>query len=407
MMRRATTTAVAAALLCTSALLTADAQAAALTTCANLPANAQGGIGVYQFCYDLNRATNVLTATVAVAPLEPGGWVGFGFNPDPARMNGGSVILGYTDGASTNVISNYETAGYDIMHVGTGALNLTSMSVSIDTTQGVRTMLSWTMPINPMYITAASTANIIFSHGPKPGSDNIPAQHQRGSAGNFLGFNFLTGGISIDNTQMQYRAAHGIMMCFAWGLFIPLGIMSSRYFKGYTPAWFVTHQVLILTGLTVAFVAWIIGLVRIADGQHPTHRALGIATMVIALSNPFIALVRPAATLKGEEPTLIRRVWEVVHHSVGRIAYVLAIINVFFGLSYYNTTPGMINRNTIIFLVLWLCVMALAVALEVRHRAYPDQRPFESLFPVQNDEHVTQAKQANPIPQPAPSVEIA
>lgn len=169
-------------------------------------------------------------------------------------------------------------------------------------------------------------------------------------------------------------------MCFAWGLIIPLGIIAARYFKDYEGAWFHAHRVLMALGLVVALAAWIIGLVKINDGQHPTHRILGIVTMSLALANPIIALLRPHAPKAGEVATTSRKVWAHIHHWVGRAAYVCAITNVFIGLSYYNTTKGEINTNTIAFLVCWLAVMAFGIALEIRSHVRPNEPPFASLL---------------------------
>lgn len=144
--------------------------------------------------------------------------------------------------------------------------------------------------------------------------------------------------------------------------------------------WFYAHQTFVSIGLTVAFAGWIIGLVKINDGAHPTHRGLGITCMCLGLAQPFIAAVRPHPPKQGEKPTTARRVWALIHHWVGRAAYVIAIVNIFIGLSYFNTEEGKINNNTIAFLVCWLCVMVLGLGLEVRALLYPGTAPFASLL---------------------------
>jgi hypothetical protein len=296
-------------------------------------------------------------------------------------MADGHVMIGWykTGDPTPGYIDNYDTSQNPRGAGAGGSSTLGAIAGKSTTTkdgQG-RTVLSFALPLTNganSFITADGASNIIYAHGPVSTPGNI--QQHSPVPGNRGTFNFMTG-VSVntdDKEKAKYRQAHGLLMAFAWGLLVPLGIISARYFKSYPGKWFLGHRVFVVTGLSLALAAFVIALVKIADGNHPLHRQLGISTMALALANPFIAAVRPHPPQGKEQPTMQRRIWAFVHLTVGRTAYVCAIVNCFIGLSYFNTTAGQINNNTIAFLVCWGDVILLAIFLEIRTRLYPDQK---------------------------------
>jgi hypothetical protein len=358
--------------------------AAGSLSCGNFTGSVDGAF--WEVCSDFKPGgvggASSLSLRVSVLAAVDGGWVGFGFAPvgEGASMANAKVMIGWVNGG-TAYIDNYDLRRYAAGNGDTHSLGATAKSASLDPSTG-RTVLAFTLPLDPStggsaFVAPDGSVSIACARGPTASPGNIP-QHLA-PRGNIHALNLATGASSSVSDaaaleRQRYRAAHGFLMAFAWGLVIPLGIIAARYFKSAGPGcWFVGHQSLVLTGLTMAFAAWIIGLVKIADGNHQTHRALGITAMSLALANPLIAAVRPPPPAKtGEAKSVRRKVWEAVHMNVGRSAYVIALVNCFIGLSYFNHPPGSgeLNNNTIAFLVVWLCVMALAVGLEIRARFF-------------------------------------
>ena len=120
-------------------------------------------------------------------------------------------------------------------------------------------------------------------------------------------------------------------MCIAWGLLLPVGILIARFGKTWGPIWFHLHRILNMTGLTVAFAAWIIAITKIAPGVTAAHYNIGMIVMSLALFQPINAAIRPHPPAKGEAISTKRFIWNLLHHWTGRVAYVLAVINVFIG----------------------------------------------------------------------------
>ena len=198
------------------------------------------------------------------------------------------------------------------------------------------------------------------------------------------------------------------MMALAWGFFVPLGVMAARFFKAHN-GWMCAHQLGVFAALNLVCMAWIIGIGKISDGRHPGHRNLGITVMVGLMGQVLAALLRTGRPPEGRKRQRTRRNsslgralsgveqkpkkkfckkcslwWRYAHRWNGRVLYVLAMINVFFGLSYYNTTPGTINEYTKAFLYMWAGVMSVGLGLEVR-AYYIRRRLFDDVTKVAID----------------------
>lgn len=125
---------------------------------------------------------------------------------------------------------------------------------------------------------------------------------------------------------------HGLLMFFGWGVCLVWGTFIARYFSSSGTTWFLLHRIFQVSGLVLSFIGFVLGIVSVQfDHFKFAHGAIGIIVMLLGVSQPFNALVRPHRPAEGEKTPLKRRIWELVHHNIGRVAVALALINISLG----------------------------------------------------------------------------
>lgn len=164
--------------------------------------------------------------------------------------------------------------------------------------------------------------------------------------------------------------AHGIMMIFAWILFVPTAILLARYFKPSFPEkklcgkaiWFSIHRAVMITVVVLTIIAFILILVYekgkwvSQDNQREfAHSILGIITICFALIQPIMALFR--CHPDGE----YRFVFNYAHRFVGLSALILSIITIFLAMFFTQFTFEE-NRQWAI-LVAWACWLPVIFVL--------------------------------------------
>lgn len=127
-------------------------------------------------------------------------------------------------------------------------------------------------------------------------------------------------------------ALHGIFMFLGWGVLLQAGAFIARYFRHKDPWWFKMHRGLQVSGLLLA-IAGLICAVQSVPFDHLkfAHGGLGIAIMIIGLTQPLNAIVRPHKHPDGTKSTG-RIIWELFHKNIGRVGLILALINITLGL---------------------------------------------------------------------------
>ncbi len=159
------------------------------------------------------------------------------------------------------------------------------------------------------------------------GSDTV----NLGSASNGSSGSTTLGGGSSTNDAA--KAAHEWLMAICWGILIPLGIMSARYFKLHTDSlWFQIHRAV----QTLAFIGGIVGFALgfvIASPSpswdsypYAVHRNLGIAVVVLGSIQMISLVARPKPNHK------YRPYWYLWHAWIGRTSAILAIANIYYGI---------------------------------------------------------------------------
>ena len=168
-------------------------------------------------------------------------------------------------------------------------------------------------------------------------------------------------------TRFDIIVIHGILMFLGWGVCLQAGAFIARYLRHRDPLWFKLHRGLQMGGLVLALA----GLgVAAGKGIRPNagnaHHVIGFLVMLLGILQPIEAIFRPHAP-KGEPKTMRRKIFEWSHKGKGRIALVLAIVQIFLGFD--------VIRASIAFHIVWAVLVAGLVAayilFEVRLRRAP------------------------------------
>jgi hypothetical protein len=131
-------------------------------------------------------------------------------------------------------------------------------------------------------------------------------------------------------SSIGWFQAHGWLMWLAFGIFLPLGVLISKFGQNYFSQWFWTHVSLQVTGVILSTIAFVIAVQKFeVTTWDNTHVKLGLAVMVLVWFQPLSALIRP------RRGTPVRPSWYAVHWLFGTAAIVLAWFNIFKGLDAY------------------------------------------------------------------------
>jgi hypothetical protein len=143
-----------------------------------------------------------------------------------------------------------------------------------------------------------------------------------------------------NSAQAKFRKrtlAHGSLMLVGWGLLLPSGTITARFFKHRPDGlWFKIHRALQIFGLLLALAGWVIALVSFSVFGNKgltnyRHGICGMVVMVLGLLQPINAFLRPHPPKDGEEKSSLRQGWECLHKSSGWIAVALAVPTIVLG----------------------------------------------------------------------------
>lgn len=77
---------------------------------------------------------------------------------------------------------------------------------------------------------------------------------------------------------------HGLLGMMGWGVLMPIGMITARYFRQLDPCWFYTHMAIQVAGYAVGIAGIVLGFRLSEDGLRnvDVHKALGIAILAMA-----------------------------------------------------------------------------------------------------------------------------
>ncbi|KAJ3062553.1 hypothetical protein HK102_008729 [Quaeritorhiza haematococci] len=146
------------------------------------------------------------------------------------------------------------------------------------------------------------------------------------------------GSVEIGSSEYYFQL-HGLLMFFAWGYFLPLGVMSARYFKSIGVWWFRIHWLMLSMTVILSLVSY--GLVKLAmggGGESPepipkTHRIFGNIIVWSSLGQAILGIV--IDRLFNPNRTSVP-IWDKAHWWLGRLLGVMTFVNLMLGVKAYG-----------------------------------------------------------------------
>ncbi|CAK9205525.1 unnamed protein product [Sphagnum jensenii] len=133
-----------------------------------------------------------------------------------------------------------------------------------------------------------------------------------------------------EGPSIRWYQAHGWLLWLAFGVFIPVGILLSRYGQYRLKWWFEAHLVLQILGVITSTIGVAIGLNKFDSlHDHMTHTKLGLAIMVLVWVQVVLSIIRPKRGQVSRVP------WYFIHWLFGTASVLLAWYNIFKGLDLY------------------------------------------------------------------------
>ncbi|XP_028399643.1 uncharacterized protein LOC114523035 isoform X2 [Dendronephthya gigantea] len=158
----------------------------------------------------------------------------------------------------------------------------------------------------------------------------------------------------------SYIQLHGIFMFIGWGLLLQLGMFFARYFRQRDPWWFKMHRALQVSGLIVSIFGFAFAVVSVPFSHFMfAHGGIGLLIMIIGLLQPLNAFFRPHKT---DPKTLKRMIWEIYHINAGRVALILALINISLGV-FLAVVP---YTAWVVWFIMFAVWVAILIVMEVR-----------------------------------------
>ncbi|CAJ0962757.1 unnamed protein product, partial [Mesorhabditis belari] len=148
------------------------------------------------------------------------------------------------------------------------------------------------------------------------------------------------------------KAFHGILMIFAWLVFVPMAVFAARYFRDHWPGsaprglkwWFHLHRTLnfialLFVLLSVLLIFWaeewewkgpVAGHSSESNWHAGSvHSLLGVMAAIVAVLNPFMALFRCAPD------TGARPIFNWTHRTLGIAGFLLAMATLFIAANFF------------------------------------------------------------------------
>lgn len=356
----------------------------------------------YESCYPVNVGSNFeVYYTFEADPLDSKssivsmamkasstGYVAVGFPSKPGSMiNADAAILQACSSCPTGAsIGEYYLKGYSNSNVIPDTrMNMSDLKASAangvisgswkvklsgtaatSTTRRRRRLFQTSSSSTPTPF-PASAYPLIYAAGPITSSGSLMSHTSANEASGYLnllnGLPGMGGGdeVIIDISQSSsLQDAHMWLATISWGVLIPLAIIMARYFKPHTGKWFAIHRAVAISGFILAIVAVGLGF-KANNGwetNKPVHRDLGISVTVLGLVQMFAVInkLRPAKDHK------YRKIWFFGHSWIGRTAVILAIVNIYYGIT---QVAELGTWAWAVYTAVLGCIVALGLVMEV------------------------------------------
>ncbi|KAJ3212823.1 Eukaryotic translation initiation factor 2D [Dinochytrium kinnereticum] len=162
--------------------------------------------------------------------------------------------------------------------------------------------------------------------------------------------------------------AHGSLMFIAWGVLAPIGLFLARYTSGGTYNYIPVHSSTMFFGTVLLTVISFILAAAATGGYHfdamtkGPHVVIGLIMFLGTILQPVLALLpRSYRTRNYSLKNRARTVTENIHKWLGRSLQILAIANLYLGLTLYERSNTVYSSVWSLFSI-WLILLAALFA---------------------------------------------
>ena len=331
--------------------------------------------GAFWFSWSLDKTSNTLKVAYQVAADKvdaQGSWAALGFSANGEMIGSQAAIFSIgTDGPAFKL---YDLdSGYTVAPAADQAQFFVGEKPSMEGKAVFEGTERFTYKfeldyskLKPGLFEASADTFILYAYG--VGHLAYHEEHK-----GVKSINLASGkAVAVVDKRLNFIISHGFLMLFGWGLCIPAGITSARFFKRHDPLWFYAHVGGNIVGLLLATVGFVIALLKLdvfagvptGSSLSNIHGIIGITVMAAGWLQPFLGLIRPHNS-KPLQPA--RKIWNLVHWGIGKAATILAFVNIIIGIHVArimatdSTSLDVINALIYIFLlgfgVLWIFIL--------------------------------------------------
>ncbi|KAA8495244.1 Protein Skeletor, isoforms D/E [Porphyridium purpureum] len=272
--------------------------------------------------------TGELDMAFSMAPSSgETGWVALGFAETSGVMVGADAIIALrmADGSiSTEDYAMNSRSSSGVQPAGRQALSLAE-SIFNESTGNIVTRFR--RSIGSVTPTAAA---LLLAKGPASVSSTTLRQHNF-RTGLVLDLESSASEPILPNRRSNYSAfvAHAVLMGLAWIILVPWAIFMPRVLHFKDPLWFNLHRALNLFVTCMVLSAFVVALVY---GTRTETAHLVIGCIVFGL----LVLQIAGGLLRADKGSARRTAWRMAHVLSGRVLELLAVANVFIGMSIFG-----------------------------------------------------------------------
>ncbi|KAI0513391.1 hypothetical protein KFK09_009411 [Dendrobium nobile] len=323
------------------------ADAANLSHCRKLPTiSAELGWNLHNDTFSKNKMISTVDFLFSAVLAASTGWVAWGVNPGPVpQMVGTRAIVGIREmdgGDGPVVVATYNITGE--VRLGCKLVNSTVEFSVRNVRSSYRAATGMVVVAGRLMLPAAEydvrRLNHVWQMGPAAAGMVLLPHSLR--LQNFDGVETLdlVTGRKVGNSNTALRDAHGVLSVIGWGILLPIGVITVRYFKTFPfqkREWFLLHSSCQITAYVLGTTAWAIGLALLGSSKYYytilSHRIIGILIFCLA------TLQMMALWLKPKRKDKYRKYWSIYHHFVGYSLIALVIVNIFKGFNILRPPP--------------------------------------------------------------------
>ncbi|XP_047337945.1 cytochrome b561 and DOMON domain-containing protein At3g61750-like [Impatiens glandulifera] len=299
--------------------------------------------------------------TVVLSAVYTMGWVGMGFSSNGKMLNS-SAMVGWINKEGIAHIKQYHLKGFRQREVipDKGNLPLSDNVPTVVALRGATLYMGFQLKFN----STLSRQYILLAFGSRyPTAKHKHLYHHDDKTA--IIFDFASGSVSVARDSAgETRKTHGSLGIIGWGLILPWGAIAARYFRHHDPLWYYLHIGIQFTGFIIGLAAAVVGL-SLYNRMHasfPAHRGIGIFVLVLSILQILAFFLRP------EKESKKRKYWNWYHHWFGRIAILLANINIILGINIANAGNGWKGGYGFLLSTLLIATIVLEVFLRIKRR---------------------------------------